>query len=124
MLDLKTGQKHEIGDWSRRRAHWLAISPDGAWLATSHHHATNVYVYRLGPTPQFVTNLPTGGGRFAFRADGKVLAAGAREALTLWDVGASRSWPDGRVNRSPAWRTWRVTRPMVGCFGSTERTDE
>lgn len=102
VLDLKTGQKHEIGDWSRRRAHWLAISPDGAWLATSHHHATNVYVYRLGPTPQFVTNLPTGGGRFAFRTDGKVLAAGAREALTLWDVGTWRflaRWPSEPISR-------------------------
>jgi len=90
VLDLASGRARWIENWDQRPAHWLVLSPDATWLAAGFHHATNLHLYRLAPVIEFVASVPTGGGRFAFRSDGRTLAAGAREALTLWETGTWR----------------------------------
>ncbi len=69
---------------------YVAVSPDGQWVATGSHNGTGVKIWdaRSGECKK---ELPLDGSRVGFSPDGKWLAT-AGGGLRLWAVG---SWQEG-----------------------------
>ncbi len=85
---------------------YVAISPDGRWLATGSHEAGDVQVRRLADPTAMVELRSAEGGRVQFSPDGKWLMA-AHAPCRLWTVG-----------------TWREALPLGGeglCFSPDGR---
>jgi WD40 repeat protein len=71
-------------------ARYVAVSPDGRWVATGSHTRTAVKIWE-SRTGKLVKELPADGSRVGFSPDGKWLATTAG-GLRLWAVG---SWQEG-----------------------------
>jgi serine/threonine protein kinase/WD40 repeat protein len=85
---------------------YVAVSPDGQWLATGTHGKTGVQVWNVRDAIQVAHPLTNGFGRVRFSPDGKWLMNRAAPCR-LWEVG-----------------TWREARQLDGygqCFSADGR---
>jgi eukaryotic-like serine/threonine-protein kinase len=71
-------------------ARYVAVSPDGLWVATGSHNGTGVKIWDA-LTGECKKELPVDGSRVGFSPDGKWLATNGG-GLRLWAVG---SWWEG-----------------------------
>jgi eukaryotic-like serine/threonine-protein kinase len=95
---------------------YIAISPDGRWVATgSHNSREGVKVWTL-PGGRLEKHFPNKGGyaNAIFSPDGRWLACGLGNQLTLWTVGDWREGPrveGGALSFSPDGRLLAIAAP-------------
>jgi WD40 repeat protein len=77
-------------------ARYVAVSPDGVWVATGSHNGTGVKLWDA-QTGECKQELPVDGSRVGFSPDGKWLATNGGSStgsgLRLWAVGSWREGP-------------------------------
>ena len=88
LLDLKTGLVQDPFK-PHRMSGFLALSPDGRWLATAGWHADNVCLWNVG-TGELVREWPAPGVRVSFAPDSRTLILSTGERFEFWDVASGR----------------------------------
>jgi hypothetical protein len=120
--DAATGKETQTLQGHQQQVGALAFSPDGKTLASASSGPDAVKIWDLatgGETVNLTDNEGPFGGNVTFSPDGKVLAAGARHLVGIWDMTTGKKHATIKGQGSNDSVFWNHCRPSFSADGKT-----